>query len=146
MLEELTLAYAETYANKRIEFATSLTTATVMGSADLIAQMLDKLVENAVQFSLEGGTGVEISLREVAADFEISVSNTGPLLPAAMQDSIFNSMISVRENVPNTGTHLGLGLYIVRLIAEHHLGDVKARNLDDLSGVIFSVSIPAETH
>lgn len=38
--------------------------------------------------------------------------------------------------------HLGLGLYIVRLIAEFHHGRATAENLADGSGVQFSVEIP----
>jgi signal transduction histidine kinase len=40
---------------------------------------------------------------------------------------------------------MGLGLYIVRLVAEHHGGHVSARNLPDGSGVLFEVSLPAST-
>jgi signal transduction histidine kinase len=38
--------------------------------------------------------------------------------------------------------HLGLGLFIVRLITEFHRGAVRARNRDDGRGVIVEVSFP----
>ena len=42
------------------------------------------------------------------------------------------------ESVP----HLGLGLYIVRLVAEFHGGEAEARNRDDGTGVEVHVSLP----
>jgi K+-sensing histidine kinase KdpD len=37
--------------------------------------------------------------------------------------------------------HLGLGLYIVQLIARFHRGDVSAHNLADATGVAFDVRL-----
>ena len=59
-----------------------------------------------------------------------------------MTDDLFNSMISVRSGSADGDPHLGLGLYIVRMIAEFHNGEIAARNLDDGSGVCFEVSFP----
>ena len=41
------------------------------------------------------------------------------------------------------GLHLGLGLHIVRLVAEAHGGSVEARNLPDGGGVAFTLHLPA---
>jgi two-component system, OmpR family, sensor histidine kinase ChvG len=38
--------------------------------------------------------------------------------------------------------HFGLGLYIVRLIAEFHSGSVSAANRTDSGGAIFTVKLP----
>jgi len=64
------------------------------------------------------------------------------LLPDSMTQQIFNSLVSVREENHSGGTHLGLGLYIVRLIAEIHGGAVTAENLNNRSGVVFRVVMP----
>ena len=143
LLDELGQSYAETYPEYTIQFTTSLKEAIISGSADLIAQMLDKLIANACEFASEKTDKIELGLRQQGSQFDISVKNRGPLLPSEMQDSIFNSMVSLREKDSSGSTHLGLGLYIVRLIAEHHSGEASAMNLDDASGVEFKVSIPA---
>ena len=55
-------------------------------------------------------------------------------------------MVSVREKPDDDESHhLGLGLYIVRLITDFHHGEVNAYNIPDNSGVIFEVKLPTET-
>jgi len=112
------------------------------GVPELIAQLLDKLVANAVSFS-DPDTPIIVTVCEQSSELCLKVSNSGALLPAEMQGgSLFDSMVSLRKNKSST-PHLGLGLYIVRLITLYHGGRVKAINRDDASGVEFSVTIPA---
>ena len=110
------------------------------GSPDLIAQMLDKLVGNAVDFALTS-TPIEVSLTQQGRSALLSVANKGPLLPAGMQTRLFDSMVSVRSSA--TGSpHLGLGLYIVRLIAEFHHGKARIDDRADGSGIIVTIELP----
>jgi signal transduction histidine kinase len=51
-------------------------------------------------------------------------------------------MVSVRRGTGGDVPHLGLGLYIVRLIAEFHHGKVRADNRDDGGGVVVTVMLP----
>jgi two-component system, OmpR family, sensor histidine kinase ChvG len=112
----------------------------VEGAPDLAAQLLDKLVENAVDFSR--GTPVRVALEENAGAAALSVSNRGPLLPDRMRTRLFESMISVREAPASTTPHLGLGLYVARLIAEFHGGTIAASNLPSGDGVVVGVRLP----
>jgi signal transduction histidine kinase len=113
----------------------------VEGAPDLAAQLLDKLVENAVDFS-RGGAPVRVALEESAGWAVLTVSNKGPLLPEKMRTRLFDSMISVRD-APGTATpHLGLGLYVARLIAQFHGGTIAASNLASGDGVAVGVRIP----
>ena len=102
--------------------------------------MLDKLVDNAVGFSASGNA-ITVTVRDADGRVVLSVANPGPPLPQAMQHQVFDSLVSVREN-RDGGTHLGLGLYIVALIAKFHGGSVEADNLPGAAGVVVSVSIP----
>ena len=113
----------------------------VDGSADLAAQLLDKLVENAVDFS-RAGSAVRVGLDDGDGAATLTVSNKGPLLPERMRTRLFESMISLRE-APGTATpHLGLGLYVARLIAQFHGGTIAASNLATGDGVAVGVRIP----
>jgi signal transduction histidine kinase len=107
---------------------------------DLLAQALDKLVDNALGLM---GPDDRLTLALVPkGDWRhVSVRNTGTRLPDELQDQLFDSLVSVRE--PGADLHLGLGLHIVRLVAEAHGGSVEARNLPDDGGVAFTLHLPA---
>ncbi|HEX6267564.1 MAG TPA: ATP-binding protein, partial [Burkholderiales bacterium] len=108
------------------------------GAPDLYAQMLDKLAANAADFS-DGEEPVRVRLD---AQGTLTVSNSGPLLPADMAGRLFESMVSGRSGSGGE-PHLGLGLYIVRLIAELHGGQARAANREDGSGVVVRVDCPS---
>ncbi len=108
---------------------------------ELVAQALDKLLDNALSFTPEQGW-LRLSLRAMADGAEIELANQGPLLPEAMQGRLFDSLVSLRERAtPGDAPHLGLGLYVVRLVAERHGGMAAARNLDNGSGVAFTLQL-----
>ena len=109
---------------------------------DLLAQALDKLVDNAI--SLTGPEElVTVGLRSLDQVLELFVRNTGTRLPDTLQDQLFDSLVSVREK-PGGGLHLGLGLYIVRLVAEAHGGVAGAANLPGDGGVEFTIELPLD--
>lgn len=116
----------------------------LLGMPDLIVQMLDKLVANAVDFCTPNST-IDVCVARSGDAVVLEVCNEGPPLPEAMSDRLFQSMVSIREDKGHDIPHLGLGLYIVRLIAEAH--DARARALDraDGKGVCMQITFPACT-
>ncbi len=127
--------YRLAYAQKTFELVVPAEPVMVSGSADLLAQMLDKLVENAVDFAA-AGTAIRVFL---GTDARLRIENQGPPLPDAIRDSLFESMVSLRGERSGGVPHLGLGLYIARLIAEFHGGTLRAENLPGGGGVAFEV-------
>jgi signal transduction histidine kinase len=111
------------------------------GAPELIAQMLDKLCANAVEFAAPE-TPIVVALLRQETVLRLVVANEGPTLPATMQERLFDSMVSVRDKRGDGEPHLGLGLYVVRLIAEFHGGRAEADNRPDGRGVTVSVSLP----
>ena len=81
---------------------------------------------------------VQIKLEKNVA--KIIIENNGPQLPEQMQDRLFDSMVSVRNSHQQSQPHLGLGLYIARLICEFHLGKVSAFNHN--CGVKIVIELP----
>ena len=71
--------------------------------------------------------------------------NDGPLLPASMQGRLFESMVSIRPAASSDDPHLGVGLYIVRMIAQFHGGIASAQNKADDSGVVITIELPVMT-
>ncbi|HEY7378469.1 MAG TPA: ATP-binding protein, partial [Steroidobacteraceae bacterium] len=100
-----------------------------IGAPDLIVQLLDKLVENAVDFSA-AATLIEIVLETENGEYLLAVDNEGVPLTEEVRARLFESMFHQRPEGAGK-PHFGLGLYIVRLIAQAHGGDVLARNLPD---------------
>jgi dedicated sortase system histidine kinase len=131
-------AYADAWPERRFSFVSDDGSMPMHGSPELIIQMLDKLVDNAAGFS---GAGDEIAIRlgKGISELMLSVTNPGPPLPAHMRSQLFDSMVSVRAE--DTARHLGLGLFIARLIAEGHGGSITAYDVE--GGVTFEVRLPA---
>ncbi len=138
VLEATVSAYRDVYDNRDFEMDSTIDIAMTRGSPELIIQMLDKLVDNAADFSDDGDT-ITIGLHGDDTVLRLSVSNPGPPLPERMRTQLFDSMVSLRPG--DGGKHLGLGLYVAKLIAEGHGGQIDAQNID--GGVMFTVSLPA---
>jgi two-component system, OmpR family, sensor histidine kinase ChvG len=105
---------------------------------DLFFQMLDKLISNAVDFSYPDKE-IKINLINKPDSVAIQIINSGPRLPDDMLDELFNSMVSVRSERTKAGPHLGLGLFVAKLIAEFHSGKISASNLKDEDGVCINI-------
>jgi dedicated sortase system histidine kinase len=134
-------AYAALYVDRKLTFSCNVDRWPTRGSPELIAQMLDKLMDNARDFSPDGGS-IRLAVHGEQELVKILVDNEGPLLPDTMQGQLFDPMVSVREG--SDGVHLGLGLHVASLIARFHGGVVSAVNRSDGSGVVFTVSLPRQ--
>jgi dedicated sortase system histidine kinase len=141
VLTSTVAAYRDAYPHRQFGFETELDAANTEGSPELIIQMLDKLVDNAVGFSADGDT-ITLCLERHDNALGISVSNPGPPLPERMRHQMFDSMVSMRP--AESDKHLGLGLYVARLIAVGHGGTISADNTDD--GVTVTIMLPGETN
>ena len=134
--------YREAYAPRRFELARPQGALWMQGVPDAFAQLLDKLAENAHDFA-PAGTAVRVVLEARGKGALLAVENSGPPLPQAALARLFDSMVSLRTpEESGGGAHLGLGLYIVRIVAEYHGGSVGAANLPGNGGVRFEVDLP----
>ena len=137
--------YQAAYAPRRFDYSAAAEPVWVHGVPDAFAQMLDKLVENANDFA-PPDTAIRVSLARRGASARLAVENDGPPLPEEARARLFDSMVTAREGTrAGDGAHLGLGLYIVRLVAEFHGGRVDARSAGPRGGVRFEVEVPAVT-
>ena len=113
----------------------------VKGVPEYVAQLLDKLIANAVEFS-HSGQPIVVDCRIARDQAVIRISNAGPYLPQEMKDRVFESMVSVRPHQKQSQPHLGMGLHIARLITDFHNGQIRADNREDVEGVTITVSVP----
>lgn len=134
LIRSCTHGYQLAYPNRLFECDVQVSEAELVGAPDLFVQMLDKITANAVDFSPEGGK-IAVSLLQENQKLVLRVANEGALLQDDMQEQLFDSMISLREDKADDAPHLGLGLFIARIVAEYHKAKIQIRNQQDLSGV-----------
>jgi two-component system sensor histidine kinase ChvG len=139
LVRETVAAYGAAFPQRRFVCDVPAGQFILHGAPELIVQMLDKLVDNAVDFSPDGAT-ITVGLRSEEAHVDLWVANPGPLLPPEAATRLFESLWQSRPG-SDKRPHLGLGLYIVRLIAEYHGGMATAANLPDGSGAVFTVRL-----
>jgi len=141
LLRECGEAYRSVLAPRRLDIVLPDAAMPLHGAPELIVQALDKLIDNARSFCPEDGW-VRITLHADAHGAVLTVANTGPGLPADMRDKLFDSLVSVRSrNRADGSVHLGLGLHVVKLVADLHRGSVQAHDLPGANGVQFSVQL-----
>ena len=111
----------------------------IQGDADLLLLAVHNLLDNALKFSRPGDT-LELRAREDGAEIVIEVADTGPGIPEEEQPHVWEELYrgEAGRGVPGSG----LGLALVRAIAERHNGRVNLRSRLG-QGTVFSLRIPA---
>jgi PAS domain S-box-containing protein len=118
---------------------------TVNGDADRLQQVAWNLLANAVKFTPRGGV-VEVSVSRHGLHAEIRVTDTGPGIEQEFLPYLFERFSQADGSSTRKYGGLGLGLAIVRHLVELHGGAVAARNRDDGSGAVFTVTLPVSNN
>tara|TARA_R110000868_G_scaffold78915_2_gene224766 strand:- start:201 stop:1196 length:996 start_codon:yes stop_codon:yes gene_type:complete len=142
VISQATAAYQTLDAHHQFDYTGPESGINLTGSPELIVQLLDKLVDNARDFTPQDGQ-IHIGVEQIGNHVCLSVFNQGSALPDNPDTSIFSPFVSVRKGQEEG--HLGQGLLIVQLIADFHGGRVEAENesRNDVDGVCFRVIIPS---
>lgn len=122
------------------------------GDGFMVEQLLDKLISNAKDFTLPNSC-IEITAQASAKKITINLKNEGPRLPEGYEQQIFDGMTSIRPTNADSQPHLGLGLYIAKLIVNFHQGEITAQNWQSdakynttnntpRQGVVFQITLP----
>jgi two-component system sensor histidine kinase CreC len=118
---------------------TAAADASVDGDALLLQRAVGNLLDNALDFSPEGGH-IEVSLAVTGRRAEVSVRDHGPGIPDYADDKVFEKFYSLaRPHSQRKST--GLGLPFVREIAALHGGRITLRNADG-GGALAVLSLP----
>jgi signal transduction histidine kinase len=140
LLSSAVAAYRDGFPQVRFDLDLPAAPCFARGAPDLVVQLLDKLIENAVDFCPAGGA-VTVRLERALGNYVLHVQNDGPPLPADLHGRLFESLFEQRRGGDDK-PHFGLGLYIVRLIAEFHGGAATAANRADGGGAVFTITLP----
>ena len=115
--------------------------ATVPGDPTKLHDVLRNLMENASNYSPEGGT-IEVTTNRAGGILTITVADRGPGIPDADLSRVFERFYRVDRSRARDPGGTGLGLSIVRHLVELHGGTVLADNRPG-GGAMFTVSLPS---
>lgn len=110
---------------------------TLRGDERLVRRALRNLLENARRY---GGGPIELNVLRRAGQAEVQVCDRGPGVPEAFRERIFEPFFRVPGHAEKAGG-VGLGLALVRQIAERHGGGVRCEARDG-GGSCFTLALP----
>jgi signal transduction histidine kinase len=112
--------------------------------ASRMKQVVSNLVTNAARYGNPGGP-VMVTLNGTEAELRLSVQNPGPTIPRESIELLFEPLRrGVSRDVTPERTSMGLGLFIVRQVAQAHGGTVV---VDSVNGrTTFTVVLPRMPH
>jgi signal transduction histidine kinase len=113
--------------------------APVQGDRPLLERLVANLLENAVRHNRAGGM-VDVHTSHAAGRSVVEVRNDGPVVPAEAVASLLEPFQRLDRGARGDGA--GLGLSIVRSVAEAHGGSVELRARPS-GGLVVRVSLPA---
>jgi PAS domain S-box-containing protein len=131
---------------KGVNFKTTLApeAGMVLGDPDRLQQAIWNLLTNAVKFTPEGGH-VELRLTRVNSQIEIAVIDDGPGITPDFLPHVFDRFRQKDATSARQHGGLGLGLAIVRHLAELHGGSVRVESEGESRGTTFTITLPVAT-
>ncbi|TAG86442.1 MAG: response regulator [Oscillatoriales cyanobacterium] len=126
---------------KNIQMVAQLSSATVLGDANRLQQVLWNLLSNSIKFTPSGGR-VEIVLEAIDNHAQIRVSDTGKGILAEFLPYIFDRFHQGDSSTTKVNQGLGLGLSIVRHLVELHGGTVQAESPGEGQGTVITMRLP----
>jgi signal transduction histidine kinase len=115
----------------------------VDGDATRLAQVVGNLLQNSAKFTARGGR-VTLSLSTTDAEAVIRVRDTGVGIAPALIDRVFEPFVQEERTLARSRGGLGLGLPLVKGLAELHGGSAEARSGDG-AGAEITVRLPLAT-
>ncbi|MEJ1964256.1 MAG: ATP-binding protein [Gammaproteobacteria bacterium] len=113
----------------------------ISGDPDRLQQIVWNLLTNSVKFTNKGGR-IDVSLRAEGSDAVLRVKDTGIGMGADLLPHVFERFRQGVSSASRTHGGLGIGLALVRHLAEMHGGTVEAHSDGEDRGSLFTLRIP----
>ncbi len=133
-----------------VDLRTHLLPAPVAGDAVLLERLIQNLVDNAIRYNLPERGWITVATDVVDDNVHLTVENSGPVVPPHEVPALFEPFrrLATTERLADSttssiGRGAGLGLSIVRSVAQAHGGDVYAAPRGD-GGLTVRVRLPGE--
>jgi signal transduction histidine kinase len=114
----------------------------IIADKEKLKQVVNNLIDNSIKYTKTGR--ITVRLDKKRDDLVLSVSDTGKGMGEAERSQIFQKFKRGRDSV-HQATGLGLGLYVARVVVEHHHGKIWAESPGEGRGSTFFVSLPIHT-
>ncbi|OIJ67336.1 sensor histidine kinase [Streptomyces mangrovisoli] len=115
--------------------------AVVQGNGVLLERIALNLVQNAVRYNVPEDGWVEVTTEALPGQAVLTVSNTGPVVPAYEIDNLFEPFRRLRTERTGSDKGVGLGLSIARSVARAHGGHISAEPREG-GGLVMRVTLP----
>ena len=134
----------------RLQIEPNVASLDFRGDRKLLRRLVRNLLENALRYGTAGesgaarAAGIQVNLAPAAnaAGLELAVCDRGPGIPVDEAERIFEPFYRVKGASEKAGG-VGLGLSLVRQIAQHHQGSVRCEPRDG-GGTCFIVMLPPQ--
>ena len=126
---------------KKVTVHCTLEQATVLGDKGLLREMAMNLIDNAVKYNLPGGH-VYVSVRKRGDHIDFAVKDTGIGIPEDKQKRVFERFYRADTSRSRKISGSGLGLSIVKHIAEYHNGTITLRSKEN-NGTEIIIHLPS---
>ncbi len=123
-------------------FVAALAPAWVEADATRIEQVLSNLLANAVKYTPAGGT-ITVSVAHEGREAVLRVADEGIGMPAELLERVFEPFVQGERPLDRSFGGLGIGLTLVRRLAELHGGTASAASDGPGRGSVFTVRLPA---
>ncbi|MDB5756330.1 MAG: hybrid sensor histidine kinase/response regulator, partial [Massilia sp.] len=106
-----------------------------------IVQVLSNLINNAAKYTPAGGR-IEVAAWSEGGEALVAVRDSGVGIPAEALATVFDMFTQVRSDIDRAQGGLGIGLSLVRQLAELHGGSVMAASAGRGHGSTFTLRLP----
>ena len=120
----------------------SLSPAWVDADAARMEQIVSNLLDNAIKYTPAGGA-IRIAVRSEAGEALIEVADEGEGIAPELIERVFDLFVQGERSLARQQGGLGIGLTLVRRLAELHGGTVRAQSPGPGGGATFTVRFPA---
>lgn len=140
-IRKIILMLEPEWSKKNIDLDIDLEDILYVGNEDLMGQIWQNIINNAIKFTPEGGQ-IKVKLFRSATGIICKISDNGPTIPPDKIDKIFEKFYQADRSRATQGN--GLGLALVKRIIDLCDGKVTVENLYE-GGVCFNVELPYQT-
>jgi two-component system sensor histidine kinase TctE len=137
VVAESVQVFVDQAAARRIDLGFELAPAQVMGERFMLRDLVDNLVDNALRYTPAGGS-VTVRTRHHVGATTLEVEDSGPGIPVTQRASVFQRHVRLDQQTSGSG----LGLSIVRDIAQVHGASATVNDASAHGGALFAVTFP----